>query len=74
MNKFSKQVLNFVTCEVHLHGKVSCFAKLDNGSWVAVKKDGSLDWVENRTADFADMLEALESVGADVRFTNHSAA
>ena len=72
MNKFAKQVLNFVTCEVHNNGKVQCFAKLDDGNWVAVF-DGDLDPVEVNPEDFSAMLELMESVGAAIRFTNHSA-
>ena len=73
MSKFAKSITEFVTCEVGLHGKVSYFAKLGNGHWVAVKDDGSLDWMEVSSADFSDMLEAMESMGANIRFTNHSA-
>ena len=73
MSDFKKSIGKFVTAEVNLHGKVSYFAKLDNGDWAAVKDDGSLDWMEVSSADFNDMLVSLESVGADVRFTNHSA-
>ena len=73
MSKFSKSIAKFVTCEVNVHGKVSCFAKLADGSWVAVK-DGNLDWCEINPTDFDAMLESLESIGATVRFTNHSAA
>ena len=72
MSKFAKSITEFVTCEVGLHGKVSYFAKLADGHWVAVK-DGSLDWVEMTANDFGNMLESLESVGATIRFTNHSA-
>ena len=71
---FRKEIEKFVTCEVKLHDNVRCFAKLSNGSWSAVKDDGSLDWVEVGEADFNDMLESLKSVRASVRFTNHSAA
>jgi hypothetical protein len=74
MSNFSKSISKFVTCEVRINGKVSCFAKLNNGSWTAVKENGGLDWVEINSTDFANMLEAVESVGADIRFTNHSAA
>ena len=73
MSDFSKSISKFVTAEVNLHGKVSYFAKLDNNNWAAVKDDGSLDWVEMTANDFNDMLESLKSIGADVRFTNHSA-
>lgn len=72
MSDFSKSISKFVTAEVNLHGKVRYFAKLDNNRWAAVK-DGSLDWVEMTANDFNDMLESLKSIGADVRFTNHSA-
>ena len=71
---FRKEIEKFVTCEVHINGKVSGFAKLSNGSWSALQDDGSLDWVGVGDADFNDMLESLKSVGASVRFTNHSAA
>ena len=73
MSNFSKLINGFVTAEVNLHGKVRYFAKLANDNWVAVKDDGSLDWMEVSSADFNDMLESLKSIGADVRFTNHSA-
>ena len=73
MSDVKKASGKVVTAEVNLHGKVSYFAKLDNGDWAAVKDDGSLDWMEVSSADFNDMLVSLESVGADVRFTNHSA-
>ena len=73
MSKFSKLINKFVTAEVKKNGKVRYFAKLANGSWVAVFDDGSLDWVEMTANDFGTMLESLESIGADVRFTNHSA-
>ena len=72
MSKFSKSIAKFVTCEVSVRGKVSFFAKLDNNNWVAVK-DGNLDWVEITATDFNGMLEAVESIGASIRFTNHSA-
>ena len=74
MNKFAKSINQFTTCEVHHRGKVSCFAKLANSNWSAVFDNGSLDWVEVNPTDFCSMLESLESVGATVRFTNHSAA
>ena len=74
MSNFKKLMNEFITCEVKLHGKVKYFAKLSSGSWTAVKDDGSLDWVEVGEADFNDMLESLKSVGASIRFTNHSAA
>ena len=74
MSKFSSSIRKFVTCEVLIHGKVSYFAKLSDGSWVAVKADGSLDWVEIKPEDLNDMLTSMESIGASVRFTNHSAA
>ena len=73
MNKFTKQIRGFVTCEVSTNSRVQCFAKLANNNWVSVKADGSLDWVEVSPSDFNDMLETVESVGATVRFTNHSA-
>ena len=73
MSKFSKSIAMFTTCEVHTHSKVSCFAKLSNGNWVAVKDSGDLDWVEMNSIDFSDMLETVESIGANIRFTNHSA-
>ena len=74
MSNFLKQMSRFITCEVVLHGKVKYFAKLDNSNWVAVKDDGGLDWVEVGEADFESMLETIESIGAEIRFTNHSAA
>ena len=73
MSNFLKPISKFVTCEICLHGKVRYFAKLADGSWTAVKDDGSLDWVEVSSADFNDMLESVESIGASIRFTNHSA-
>ena len=73
MSKFAKSINKYLTCEVYHRGRLSYFAKLDDGSWAAVKDDGSLDWVEMTSSDFNDMLESLESIGADVRFTNHSA-
>ena len=74
MSKFTKLITEFITCEVHHKNNVNCFAKLADGNWVAVKKDGTLDWVEVSPSDFESMLETIESVGATVRFTNHSAA
>lgn len=74
MTSFRKEMEKFITCEVKIHDKVSYFAKLDNNRWVAVHEDGSLDWVEVSESDFSDMLTSLESVGANIRFTNHSAA
>ena len=74
MSNFAKSINQCITCEVHLHGKVNCLAKLDNGNWVAVKADGTLDWVEVSPADLNDMLTSMESIGASIRFTNHSAA
>ena len=74
MSKFSSSIRKFVTCEVLIHGKVSYFAKLDNGNWVAVKENGGLDWVEMTSTDFNDMLESVKGIGASIRFTNHSAA
>ena len=74
MSNFKKSINQCITCEVHHHGKVSCFAKLANGNWVAVKDDGTLDWVEVSPADLNDMLTSMESIGASIRFTNHSAA
>ena len=73
MSKFSEQVNKFISCEVSVHGKVSFFAKLDDGSWVAVLGNGSLDNIEMTSDDFCSMLESLESIGANIRFTNHSA-
>ncbi len=73
MTKFTKSINQFATCEVHAHGNVRCFAKLANSNWTAVKDDGSLDNIEMTSDDFCSMLEAVESVGASVRFTNHSA-
>lgn len=73
MSNFKKSIDKFSTCEIHTHGKAAHFAKLDNGSWVAVNDDGSLDWCEMSSNDFGNMLESLESVGARVVFTNHSA-
>ena len=73
--KFLKKISEFVTCEVHYKNEVNCFAKLDGGQWVAVKADGTLEHgLEMAAADFNSMLETLESIGATVRFTNHSAA
>ena len=73
MNKYEKKINQFVTCEVSVHGNVKCFAKLANSNWVAVLDNGDLDWVEVNSTDFASMLEVVESVGANIRFTNHSA-
>ena len=70
---FKKEINSHITAEVHNRGKVFCFAKLADGNWVAVT-DGSLDSVEINRADFESMLKTLESIGADIRFTNHSAA
>ena len=72
--KFKESVRQFVTCEVRVHGTVSYFAKMDNSNWVAVKADGNLDGAEMAAADFVQVLETLESIGASIRFTNHSAA
>ena len=74
MSNFSKKISEFVTCEVCNGNRVQCFAKLDDGNWVAVNPDGSLDWVEISPADLESMLETVSSFGASVRFTNHSAA
>ena len=74
MTNFRSSMEKFITCEVTLHGKVKYFAKLADEQWVAVKDDGSLDWVEIAATDFNGMLETVESIGATVRFTNHSAA
>ena len=74
MSNFKKSISTYITCEVHLNGRVNCLAKLDNGNWVSVKADGSLDWVEICPADLNAMLEAMESIGSEIRFTNHSAA
>ena len=71
---FKKFLNDKVTCEIHLHGSVNCFAKLDNGNWVAVLDNGDLDGVEVSPADFNEVLTSMESIGASVRFTNHSAA
>lgn len=76
MSNFKKSINKYLTCEVYHHGNISYisyFAKLDNGNWVAVFDDGSLDWVEMTANDFNDMLESVESTGASIRFTNHSA-
>ena len=74
MSNFRNSIEKFITCEVNVRGRVSYFAKLSNDSWVAVKDGGSLDWCEINPTDFDAMLESLESIGATVRFTNHSAA
>ena len=71
---FKESINDFVTCEVHYKNKVSYFARMDNGNWVAVNPDGSLDPVEVCPADFESMLETVESLDANIRFTNHSAA
>ena len=73
MANFIKPISEFITTEVNLHGKVRYFAKLADGNWAAVKDDGSLDWVEVSSTDFNDMLKSVESIGARIRFTNHSA-
>ena len=73
MSDFKKSINKYLTCEVYHHGNISYFAKLGNNRWAAVKDDGSLDWVEMAENDFGNMLESLESVGATIRFTNHSA-
>ena len=70
---FKKLINDNITCEIHHRGKVSYFAKLDNGNWVAVNPNGSLDWVEVCGADLNSMLETVEVCGASIRFTNHSA-
>ena len=74
MSNFKKLMNEFVTCEIHYKNEVNCLAKLSSGNWVAVKKDGSLDWVEIDPSDLESILEAVEATGASVRFTNHSAA
>ena len=74
MSNFKKLITEFVTCEIHMGDKVNCLAKLENGNWVAVKADGSLDWVEISAQDLESMLESLKEAGANIRFTNHSAA
>ena len=73
MSDFTKLISRFVTCEICREGKVSYFAKLDDGSWVAVKDDGSLDCYPVNSTDFNDVLKSLESLGANIRLTNHSA-
>ena len=74
MSNFKKSICKFTTCEIHYEdGRVHCLAKLANNNWVAVKKDGSLDWVEINPDDFGAMLESLEGIGVSIRFTNHSA-
>ena len=73
MSKFSELANKFVTCEVDIRGEVQCFAKLDNGHWVAVV-NGSLDEIEMSTDDFNQVLAVMAEAGATVRFTNHSAA
>lgn len=70
---FKEQLRHSVTCEIHYKNEVNCMVKLDNSNWVAVKKDGSLDWVEVSPADLNDVLTSMESIGAVIRFTNHSA-
>ena len=72
--KFLKSISQFISCEVHVHGRVSYFAKLDDNQWVAVLDNGDLDGDPMAAADFDNILETLESIGAEVRFTNHSAA
>ena len=73
MSNFKKSIKEFVTCEVCRNGKVNCFAKLGNNNWVAVLGNGTLDWCEMAESDFNDVLKSLESIGATIRFTNHSA-
>lgn len=73
MTNFRSSMEKFITCEVTLHGKVKYFAKLSDNNWVAVISNGNLDWVEVSPSDFNDMLKSVETVGATVRFTNHSA-
>lgn len=70
---FKKSICKFITCEIHMGDKVNCLAKLDNGNWVAVKANGSLDWVEISAQDLESMLESLKEAGATIGFTNHSA-
>ena len=74
MSNFRNSIEKFITCEVNVRGRVSYFAKLSNGSWTAVKENGTLDWVEMTSTDFNDMLESVKGIGASIRFTNHSAA
>lgn len=62
----------FSTCEIHTGTSVTCFAKLANGRWVAVR-NGNLDDFEITPIDFESMLEVVSTTGAEVRFTNHSA-
>lgn len=71
--KFLKSIDQFASCEVHLHGRTTYFAKLDNRNWVAVKDDSDLDGAEMAAADFNEVLETLKAIGAVIRFTNHSA-
>ena len=71
---FKSAINDFVTCEIHYGNRVQCFAKLGNGNWVAVLDNGDLDGVEVSPADFNEVLTSMESIGASVRFTNHSAA
>ena len=71
---FKSAINDFVTCEIHYGNRVQCFAKLGNGNWVAVLDNGDLDSVEVCGADLESMLETVEGIGADIRFTNHSAA
>ena len=75
MSNFRNSIEKFITCEIRYKNSsgVNCLAKLNNGNWVAVKKDGSLDWVEIDPRDFRSILETVEATGAEVRFTNHSA-
>ena len=70
---FKESINKFVTCEIHYKNEVNCLAKLSSGNWVAVKKDGSLDWVEIDPSDLESILETVKATGAEVRFTNHSA-
>lgn len=71
---YKNSIEKYVTCEVHYGNSVRCFAKLTDGNWVAVFPDGNLDAVEVCPADFCSVLTTMESLGAEVRFTNHSAA
>ena len=70
---FKESIRQFFTCEVSRNGEVRYFAKMDNSNWVAVGLDGNLDGAEMAAADFVQVLETLESIGANIRFTNHSA-
>lgn len=73
MSNFSKEINDFFTCEVWRNGNCQCFAKTDDGHWAVVLDNGDLDGAEMAAADFNTLLKTLESIGAEVRFTNHSA-